>query len=65
MDRTLNMRDLRMPIYGCVIKTLSFTYVDESQIVKSDSYTLKGEGLTIDEYVDEYLFMCENLYSIY
>lgn len=64
VDLILGKKGLDMPIYGCVIRALGLTYVDEKQIIKASSFTLKGSGLNIEEYVEEYIYVCENLRNI-
>lgn len=53
-----------MPIYGCVATALELKYIDTEQIIKEGTFTLSEDGLTIEEYVEQYMFMCVNACSI-
>jgi len=47
-----------IPIYGCVARTLGFSYYTKNQIIKRDTYCLTDEPLSVLEYVKQYVYMC-------
>ena len=52
--------ELVLPMYGCVKKYLKLEWYDTGQLIRKNKFTLVncGEGITIDEYVKEYVFLC-------
>ena len=54
-----------MPIYGCISRCLGLSYVDKEQIIKKGSFVLTestwgGKGISIEEYVEQYIYICYN-----
>lgn len=60
INDVLELRDhyQTIPIYGCVARTLGFSYYTKNQIIKRDTYCLTDEPLSVLEYVKQYVYMC-------
>lgn len=50
--------ELIYPIYGCVKKYLELNWYDIEQTIRENKFTLVEGGVTIEEYVKEYIFIC-------
>ncbi len=48
--------ELIMPVYGCVKRYLGLEWVNYEDTIKNSTFTMTGYGITLDEYVKEYIF---------